>query len=523
MEISQKILVPSIARNILYNFLFRGSGLFFGFITSIVIARLLGPEKLGEYSLAFWILTIVGYFVNLGLPTTVTKYISEYSGKKDYNSAGSIIRNCSRWILWAGVLVTLALFFLSPFIANLYHKPYLSVYLRIGALGMIPMGLLAIYMAGFSGFLRYDLIAFLTFILSPLTFLLIILALVLKKDVEYLFWVSFISNFLGAFLYYEFYHSKKYPYIRKGLPSELKSKLISYSKSIFVILLLEAFLWERFELLFLGAYGSEKQVAFYNLGFNLANKVILLLPGALTGVLLPIMSEAYGGGAKERLMNIHYNSTRYLALIAFPLCAGGIALAPRIITSIYGSQYLPSAFIFAIVLLAGTVGSVSTASSSFLYSVERQKVILRFYILAVFLKLVLNLFLTRKYQALGAVWVNFSAQVLFGVGVIAYVYAFFLKRRFPWAPIFKIGLTSAIMGFVVYLFSSFLLGVAGLVICILLGILLYPVILAFTMTLEKLDFDLISRYIQKLPFGLDRIFRSLVGVLRRISLGEGTR
>ena len=196
MEIPQKILVPSIARNTLYNFLFRGSGLFFGFITSIVIARLLGPEKLGENSLAFWILTIVGYFVNLGLPTTVTKYISEYSGKKDYVSAGSILSNCSRWIFWAGILVTLLLFFTSPIIASLYHKPYLSLYLRIGALGMIPMGLLAIYMAGFSGFLRYDLVAFLTFILSPLTFLLLLLALVLKKDVEYLFWVSFISILL---------------------------------------------------------------------------------------------------------------------------------------------------------------------------------------------------------------------------------------------------------------------------------------------------------------------------------------
>jgi O-antigen/teichoic acid export membrane protein len=523
LEIPQKILVPSIAKNTLYNFLFRGSGLFFGFITSIVIARLLGPEKLGEYSLAFWILTIVGYFVNLGLPTAVTKYISEYSGKKDYVSAGNILRNCSRWIFWAGVLVTILLFIFSPLIASLYHKPYLSTYLRIGALGMIPMGLLAIYMAGFSGFLRYDLIAFLTFILSPLTFLLLLLALVLKKDVEYLFWVSFISNFLGAFLYYEFYHSKKYPYVREGLPSELKTKLINYSKSIFVILLLEAFLWERFELLFLGAYSNESQVAFYNLGFNLANKLILLLPGALAGVLLPFMSEAYGGGEKERLMGIHYNSTRYLALIAFPLCAGGIALAPKIITSIYGSQYLSSAFIFSIVLLAGTVGSISTASSSFLYSVEKQKVILRFYILAVFLKLVLNLFLTRKYQALGAVWVNFSAQVFFGVGVIVYVYAFFLKKKFPLMSVLKIGFSSALMGLLVYLFSSIVSGYPGLILCMLLGVVLYPVILAFTRALEKLDFDLTARYIQKLPFGLDRIFRSIIGVLRRISLGEETR
>ncbi|HVP36885.1 MAG TPA: flippase [Terriglobales bacterium] len=523
MEIPQKILTPSIAKNTLYNFLFRGSGLFFGFITSIVVARLLGPEKLGEYSLAFWILTIIGYFVNLGLPTTVTKYISEYSGKKDYSSAGSILRNCSRWIFWAGFVITILLLIFSPLIASLYHKPYLSVYLRIGALGMIPMGLLAIYMAGFSGFLRYDLIAFLTFILSPLTFVLLLLALVLKKDVGYLFWVSFISNFLGAFLYYELYHSKRYPYVKEGLSFELKSKLIDYSRSIFVILLLEAFLWERFELLFLGAYGNETQVAFYNLGFNLANKVILLLPGALAGVLLPFMSEAYGGGKEERLRGIHYNSTRYLALIAFPLCAGGIALAPKIITSIYGFQYLPSAFIFSVVLLAGTVGSISTASSSFLYSVEKQKVILRFYILAVILKLVLNFILTRKYQATGAVWVNFAAQVFFGMGIIIYLYAFFLKVKFPMISLLKIALASVCMGFLAYLPSAFIPGVFGLLISILLGVVLYPVILAFSRALEKLDFDLTARYIQKLPFGLERVLRNIIGVLRRISLSEEIR
>ncbi len=523
METRQNINIPSIARNTLYNFLFRGSGLFFGFITSILIARLLGPEKLGEYSLAFWILTIVGYFVNLGLPPTVTKYISEYSGKKDYTSAGSILRNCSRWIFWAGILVTVLLFLASPLIANLYHKPYLSLYLRIGALGMIPMGLLAIYMSGFSGFLRYDLIAFLTFILSPLTFLLLVCALVLKRDVAYLFWVSFTSNLLGAFLFVSFYRSRKYPFVKESLPPDLKNKLIDYSKSIFVILLLEAFLWERFELLFLGAYGSETQVAFYNLGFNLANKVILLLPGALAGVLLPFMSEAYGGGREERLRGIHYNSTRYLALIAFPLCAGGIALAPRIITSIYGSQYLPSAFIFSLVLLAGTVGSVSTASSSFLYSVEKQKVILRFYILAVFLKLVLNLFLTRRYQALGAVWVNFAAQVFFGLGIIIYLYAFFLKVKFPLISLVKIALTSIFMGFLVYLLSSFIQGIYGLLICIFIGVISYPLILALMRGWEELDFSLAARYIQKLPFGLERIFRSIMGVLRRISLSRETR
>jgi O-antigen/teichoic acid export membrane protein len=518
LGIPQNIYTPSLAKNTLYNFFFRGTTLFFGFATSVVIARQLGPEKLGEYSLAFWILTLAGFFVNLGLPTTVTKYISEYSGKKDYKSAGLILRNSSKWVIWAGIVLTISLFILAPLIASLYHKPYLTVYLRIGSLVMIPMGLLTIYMAGFSGFLRYDLIAFLTFFLSPLTFLLILLALLLEGEVEYLFWVSFVSNLLGLILYFNVYHSKKYSYVKEALPPELKNKLIDYSKTIFIILLLEAFLWERFELLFLGAFSTEKQVAFYNLGFNLANKVILLLPGAFAGVLLPTMSEAYGSNQRERLISIHYNSTRYLALLVFPLCAGGIFLSPRIITSIYGAEYLPSVLIFSIILSAGAFGALSQASSYLLYSLEKQKVVLRFYIFAVILKFILNILLTRKYQALGAVWASFSTQAFFGLGIIIYTYAMFLKEKFPLIPILKIILASVLMGISVYFLSSFLPGVYGLVICILIGVIFYPVFLSSVRGLEKLDFDLASNYILKLPFGLDKVFSKFLEILKRFTL-----
>ncbi|MDH4223021.1 MAG: flippase, partial [candidate division Zixibacteria bacterium] len=500
-----------------YNFLFRGTGLFFGFLTSILIARLLGPEKLGEYSLAFWILTIAGLFVNLGLPTTVTRYLSESAGRKDLNSAGQILTNSFRWIFRAGILVTVLLFFFSPAIANFYHKPYLSIYLKIGSLGIIPMGLLAIYMAAFEGFLRFDLVAFLTFILSPVTFLLILLALVFKGEVEYLLWVSVISNFLGVLLYFNFYHLKKYPYVREPLSKDLKFKLVTYSKSIFVILLLEVLLWERFELLFLGAYSSENQIAFYNLGFNLASKVILLLPGALTGILLPTMSEAYGGGQKERLIDIHRHSSRYIALIAIPLCVGGVFLAPRIITGIYGAEYMPSAIIFSIVLLAGVFGSISRVSVSFLYSLEKQKTVLLFYVLSVFLKLLLNLSLTRRYQAIGAVWVNFSAQVFFGLGVIFYVYAFLLKRRFPFIQILKISFASCVMGVLVYFFSLFLPGISGSIVCILIGVISYPVLLALIRVWESIDFELGSRYIKKLPPGMNTLAGKFLEVMKKLS------
>jgi hypothetical protein len=73
------------------------------------------------------------------------------------------------------------------------------------------------------------------------------------------------------------------------------------------------------------------------------------------------------------------------------------------------------------------------------------------------------------------------------------------------------------MGILVYFLSSFLPGVYGLLICILLGVIFYPIFLTFIRGLEKLDFDLASRYIVKLPFGLDEISSKFLEILKRLS------
>ena len=52
--------------------------LVFGFASSIVVARLLGPEGAGEVSFALFIAMTVSLMANLGLPNVLLRYIPTY-------------------------------------------------------------------------------------------------------------------------------------------------------------------------------------------------------------------------------------------------------------------------------------------------------------------------------------------------------------------------------------------------------------------------------------------------------------
>ena len=61
-------------------------GTFFSAISLILISRMLGPEKFGEFSVGFAIILILSRINDLGLSNTITKYVSETSDQNKINN-----------------------------------------------------------------------------------------------------------------------------------------------------------------------------------------------------------------------------------------------------------------------------------------------------------------------------------------------------------------------------------------------------------------------------------------------------
>ncbi|WP_416356489.1 oligosaccharide flippase family protein [Aureimonas phyllosphaerae] len=98
----------------------------------------------------------------------------------------------------------------------------------------------------------------------------------------------------------------------------------------------------------LGYVAGPKSVAFYNLGFNLASK-LLLLPGALAKVTFPRMVAA----SPENLDQLANMSVRATAWMLFPLVSVAIAGASPFFTHWISAEFAVEASATAQLLLAG--------------------------------------------------------------------------------------------------------------------------------------------------------------------------
>ena len=493
-----------IAKNAVYNFLIKAITLAFGFIASVVVARFLGPDKYGVYSFVMWLLFVVGLLVNLGINTTLTKYVSEYWGRKDLSTISSIFKKLFRFEILVGVAVSLLLFFFAPLIARWYKNPELSLYLKVAATVLLPLGLMWLYNGLFCGLQRYDLIAMINLVISPLTVGIILIVLYLGGKMEWLVAVSMMTNVLLVISYVYLKRTKfdlrpSTVDRRPSTENALSKKLFKFSASVFVIMVLDAIVWERFGILFLSIFSTSTEIAYYNVAFILSSRTMILLPGALTGILLPAMSEVYGGGNREELAKVHSNSTRYLAMLSFPLCLGGIAISHQLLPLLYGQSYQPAVLLFGILLIGGAVGFIATSSSSLLYGTELQGIVVKAGIFAALVNIVISRLTVVSWGAKGVALATAIAQALAGVTMMIYAYKIHMKQRFPGTNLLRIFTASLFMGLMVLVIVLSIRGTAGVVLALLVSLPLYIFNLFLTRSLTPEDMNLLEAAINRMP------------------------
>jgi O-antigen/teichoic acid export membrane protein len=103
---------------------------------SIVLARLMGPAKYGEFGIASASIDLFGVFAGFGLALTATKYIAELR-LKDPDRTGRIIALSTVVAILGGTVVAIVLFALAPWLAaKTLADPELAIPLRIGALAL---------------------------------------------------------------------------------------------------------------------------------------------------------------------------------------------------------------------------------------------------------------------------------------------------------------------------------------------------------------------------------------------------
>ena len=450
----------TIARNTAWYGLENLIGFGTSLITSIAIARTLGPSKMGYLIYVTWLVSITTSLGGVGVPTTTRKYMAEFIGGGDRATARFIFfRTLTIQTVLASTATLLA-------VAWVFHDAPPEY--RVASLLLVFSTLPAMinFIPAQANVAAEHLSANLpaSIASTAVYFIVTMLAIFLHWGIVGIA-SAMLTMRLADFLVRLFPTVRRilaWPSDNVHMPTDLRPRMMRFAAQSVTGLLLTLIVWDRSELFLLKHLSPDiRQLAFYSVAFNLAER-LLIFPSVFASASGATVFAQYGRD-RSRLPAMTAASVRYLALISIPLHIIAVALAGPALLTLYGTKYA-GAFVVATVspllcLPKAFLGPIQ----SFFESTDRQKYFIVTTIIASFIDIGIAWYLIPSLGALGASIGSGAAQIT----AIGLMWIIGIRRdgiRLPWRFLAKVTAISTAASVAAYAVSSRLLPVWALIV-----------------------------------------------------------
>lgn len=382
------------------------------FISQIVIARLLGVEEFGLYSLGLAAVKICEIFARLGLNTGGMRFVSIYKDQDPHQLKGVII-SATGISLLSGFLMAVAVYFLSDTLAQtFFQKPHLTPVLRVMACSIPFVAGMMVVSSLLQGFHTTKYTMYAREILQPAVNLpLVILFYLAGLGLQGAVYAFILSN-LAALLAGVYYCRRMFPalFSRTLQPSYNIRPLLSYSFPLLFVGFLHFFLSSA-DILMLGFLSSTREVGIYKAASQISAVMSVFLI-ATNSIYAPLAADLFQRSEMVRLANVFKTTTRWVSYATIPIFIL-LTFAGYEIMLIFGKEYADSNSTVALSLLAfGHLVSCLTGGVGItLTMTQRQKLELFNSICMVAMNLTLNYLLIPKHGAIGAAFAS-SASIV---------------------------------------------------------------------------------------------------------------
>lgn len=290
-------------------------------IAGIFIARFLGKDIFGEYSLIKSTFVSAALFSSFGLQYTSTKFIAAYK-TKDKTKLKIIVKYSNQIVLIISMLVALILMVFSDFISEIVlEAKHLGNHIRLFGVLIVLNAMTSLQIGFLAGFGKFKEMSRINMIIGFITFFLTVILVYLYGlygALISLLFVQSINLILNYRLVIKSLPNNKYDdYIES---KSIKIKIVKYSIPIALQEAIYSMLgWTIIYLVL--RYDSFGEVGLYRASL-LLNGIILFIPGILRNVVLSHLSEAEDDEKKHsRVMNtvlwINFIATFIPAVILF--------------------------------------------------------------------------------------------------------------------------------------------------------------------------------------------------------------
>lgn len=403
----------------------------FSAVTSILLARYLGKERLGEYGAIYAYLALFGFLGTFCLEQILAREISVRR-----SSGAEIFRTATLTALGFSVVGSC----LAPLVAPLFgYTGMLRWLIAVAAIdllilpplrfsGIIFQVEMRLWYNVIIGLIRQAmwLVAVILLALRSAAFYEVIVARLIVGVLEAVIVVWNVKRVGLVQGKSQFVASEARMMIREGFP--------------LVLMTLAVNIYHRIDQVMLHKMSGDQVLGPYVIAVQLT-ELFSALPIALMSSLFPALAQT----AKDEVrFNSYLTETyRFLLVIVFAACALVTPIAAPLIQTFYGTQYLPTATLLIILIWSEVPVFFGVVMSHALVAKGIQKYTAYGAIVGAGVNVLLNLFLIPRYDAVGASWAT----------VISYAIA---APLFPMVlrevrPIVWIGLKMAVRPFLLAL------------------------------------------------------------------------
>ena len=396
----------------------------------IIIARILQPELLGVYSLAFGLAAMTSLIIGMGIQEAVSSLLGRAYAQKDGAEIENILGFMFKITFFATLIVLVFSFFLPDITDKLYGNSVIGVYASIIVVAVVLSSFF--FTLAYSAFQVTGRIKSLTYLIvsdqslrSGLSLVLIIAGFgVLGAVSGHL--IGALIIFISSALLFIGLRTKDsiFPDLRRLIVSAKNISIKKYFGFTFWVALDRNMgnLFMALPVILTGIYVTVSEVSFFRLAFGYINLALSLL-GPIS-VLLNVEFPKLQIENKEKLAENFKKVSLYSLGLSVLLTVSAVIVSPIVFKILYGENFLPSVPYVVGLIMYGALYGIGVGLGPMWRAVNKVKISIIINMVILGVGIPFGLWLIKNYGLWGSV-----IMVTLWFSVSHFISFFYLARR----------------------------------------------------------------------------------------------
>lgn len=422
-----------IIKNSTYNLTTRLIAKIGSLFFTIIIARILGVELFGLYTLTLSTIILFSIFSDVGISTAMLTFSSKALKRKKLGKAKTYFKGLLKYKIYLIIFSSTILVIAGYFLVNYWYSNKPIYYALLAGAIYIPINQLLNYIdTAFqannnfrTGMIKEIIFQSLRFTLIPIgIFYLLKTSLEKSVIIAAIILLLTFCYFIGL-LYLRLIAKKQISFLRKKanrLTQEEKQELKKFILP-FAFIALSGTFFGFIDTIMLGGYVDSVHIGYYGASFALIGSAGAII-GFMAGAILPIFSRL----EKKSLDKIFIKTRNFTLLIGLATMIFTF-VAAKYILLIYGKQFLPATIILQLLSIILVITPIAGIYNVYFTSIKKTQIIAKLLISSTIVNIILNIWFITYGLQFGMMYAVIGACIATIISRFGYLGGLILFRK----------------------------------------------------------------------------------------------